>query len=395
MADDSNRVSMVKKHHEQANLNYNRPKYREARWERAVKVYTINLESKYVLIQGIPAVGASKELLELFALYGAINEYRILDDYPSEPFTEVYWIKFQRINSARSAKKKLDNRSFFGGILHVCYAPEFETVDDTREKFQERRKIMAKKTRELFGAQEKTYKTKVAPIADSSTKSSQEDSREAILVSSSAETTASSTNSSDPVRGLSHGINYSMYTMPSSTFNYPTLPPPPQHVHPYQYPPPPPPWELPRVPSAHATLPAYLQSFTPPPPPPIPPPPPPPSSPPKFHSVESPTSQEASANKSEVPRQEKGFPVYMSKVMIGPQHEEGSYSISTMSSLTGDDSLDKTAYTIRNKFQKLSGACQSTNNISSLSEQNVQLHIIQNPNESTPSSVSKKKRKRI
>ena len=38
MADDSNRVSMVKKHHEQANLNYNRPKYREARWERAVKV---------------------------------------------------------------------------------------------------------------------------------------------------------------------------------------------------------------------------------------------------------------------------------------------------------------------------------------------------------------------
>lgn len=63
--------------------------------------------------------------------------------------------------------------------------------------------------------------------------------------------------------------------------------------------------------------------------------------------------------------------------------------------MTGDDSLDKTAYTIRNKFQKLSGACESTNNISSLSEQNVQLHIIQNPNESTPSSVSKKKRKRI
>ncbi|RMX44859.1 hypothetical protein pdam_00020315, partial [Pocillopora damicornis] len=100
MADDSNRVSTVKKHHQQANLNYNRPKYREARWERAVKVYTINLESKYVLVQGIPAVGVKKELLELFALYGAIDEYRILDDYPTEPFTEVYWIKFQRINSA-------------------------------------------------------------------------------------------------------------------------------------------------------------------------------------------------------------------------------------------------------------------------------------------------------
>ena len=47
----------------------------------------------------------------------------------------------------RFAKKKLDNKSFFGGILHVCYAPEFETVNDTREKLQERRKIIAKKTR--------------------------------------------------------------------------------------------------------------------------------------------------------------------------------------------------------------------------------------------------------
>ena len=39
-----------------------------------LQVYTINLESKYVLVQGIPAVGATKELLELFALYGAIEE---------------------------------------------------------------------------------------------------------------------------------------------------------------------------------------------------------------------------------------------------------------------------------------------------------------------------------
>lgn len=47
----------------------------------------------------------------------------------------------------RVAKKKLDDKSFFGGILHVCYAPEFETLDDTREKLQERRKVIAKKTR--------------------------------------------------------------------------------------------------------------------------------------------------------------------------------------------------------------------------------------------------------
>ena len=177
---------------------------------------------------------------------------------------------------------------------------------------------------ELFGAQEKACTTKVAPIAASSTKRSREDFNETISASSSTETTASITDPSGPSRGLSHGINYSMYTMSSSSsFNYPTLPPPPQHVHPYQYPPPPPPWELPRVPSAHATLPAYLQNFPPPPPPPPLPPPPPPSPPPKFHSVESRTCHDTGANKSEVPRQGKAFTVYMSKVVIGPQLEEG------------------------------------------------------------------------
>lgn len=33
-------VSSVKKHHKQDKLSYNRPKYREARWERSVKVGT-------------------------------------------------------------------------------------------------------------------------------------------------------------------------------------------------------------------------------------------------------------------------------------------------------------------------------------------------------------------
>ena len=51
------------------------------------------------------------------------------------------------INSARVAKKKLDNHSFFGKPLHVCYAPEYETVQDTREKLHQRRKIIAQKTR--------------------------------------------------------------------------------------------------------------------------------------------------------------------------------------------------------------------------------------------------------
>ncbi|NWX18879.1 RBM48 protein, partial [Aegotheles bennettii] len=109
-------------------------------------VYTINLESRYLLIQGVPALGVMKELVEQFALYGAIEEYHALDEYPAEQFTEVYLIKFQNLQCARVAKKKMDERSFFGSLLHVCYAPEFETVQETREKLQDRRKYIAKAT---------------------------------------------------------------------------------------------------------------------------------------------------------------------------------------------------------------------------------------------------------
>ncbi|KFQ01048.1 RNA-binding protein 48, partial [Leptosomus discolor] len=110
------------------------------------QVYTINLESRYLLIQGVPALGVMKELVEQFALYGAIEEYHALDEYPAEQFTEVYLVKFQKLQCARVAKKKMDERSFFGSLLHVCYAPEFETVQETREKLQDRRKYIAKAT---------------------------------------------------------------------------------------------------------------------------------------------------------------------------------------------------------------------------------------------------------
>ena len=45
------------------------------------------------------------------------------------------------------AKIKMDDQPFFGSQLHICCAPEFETVEETREKLQERRKVIAKKTR--------------------------------------------------------------------------------------------------------------------------------------------------------------------------------------------------------------------------------------------------------
>ncbi|XP_008288690.1 RNA-binding protein 48 [Stegastes partitus] len=133
------RVPEVYKHHEQRKVCISRPKYREGRKDKAVKVYTINLESRYLMVQGVPAIGVMTELIQLCALYGAVEEYRPLDEYPAEEFTEVYLVKFQKLTSARAAKRHMDEKSFYGGVLHVCYVPEYETVEDTRLKLQDRR----------------------------------------------------------------------------------------------------------------------------------------------------------------------------------------------------------------------------------------------------------------
>ncbi|XP_026155764.1 RNA-binding protein 48 isoform X2 [Mastacembelus armatus] len=135
-------VPEVYKHHEQQKICVSRPKYREGRKAKAVKVYTINLESRYLMVQGVPAIGVMAELIQLCALYGAVEEYRPLDEYPAEEFTEVYLIKFQKLTSARAAKRHMDEKSFYGGVLHVCYVPEYETVEDTRHKLQDRRRYV-------------------------------------------------------------------------------------------------------------------------------------------------------------------------------------------------------------------------------------------------------------
>nr|KAF6470215.1 RNA binding motif protein 48 [Molossus molossus] len=144
MASSGGELGGLFEHHVQRAVCDTRAKYREGRRPRAVRVYTINLESRYLLIQGVPAVGAMKELVERFALYGAIEQYNALDEYPAEDFTEVYLIKFMNLQSARTAKRKMDEQSFFGGLLHVCYAPEFETVEETRKKLQERKAYIAR-----------------------------------------------------------------------------------------------------------------------------------------------------------------------------------------------------------------------------------------------------------
>lgn len=38
----------------------------------------------------------------------------------------------------------MDEKSFYGGVLHVCYVPEYETVEDTRLKLQDRKRYVVR-----------------------------------------------------------------------------------------------------------------------------------------------------------------------------------------------------------------------------------------------------------
>ncbi len=51
--------------------------------------------------------------------------------------------------SCRFAKRRLDDTTFYGGALHICFAPEFESVAETRGKLQERRRVIAARVRKL------------------------------------------------------------------------------------------------------------------------------------------------------------------------------------------------------------------------------------------------------
>lgn len=56
-----------------------------------------------------------------------------------EAFTDVYHVKFIKVQTARLAKRYLDAQEFYGGILHISYAPEYEAIDELRQKVSQRK----------------------------------------------------------------------------------------------------------------------------------------------------------------------------------------------------------------------------------------------------------------
>jgi hypothetical protein len=142
-------------HHIKDNVCLNRPPYRNGKKLRAVKVYTIAQESKYLLIQNIPSIaGVVEQLLPYFNQYGKIEQYWKLDGYErkdpkdGDQFFDTILIKFLQIHQARLAKCRLDDMNFMGSNLHICYAPECESLEDLREKMTERRTVVQHKSKQ-------------------------------------------------------------------------------------------------------------------------------------------------------------------------------------------------------------------------------------------------------
>lgn len=118
----------------------------------AVCVYTVCDESKYLVVRNVPALGCGDELGTLFSTYGPLEECKPMDAEDCEEYTDVFFIKFSQVSNARFAKRKLDESAFLGNRLQVSYAPQFESVEDTKEKLEVRRKEVLGRIRSPAGS---------------------------------------------------------------------------------------------------------------------------------------------------------------------------------------------------------------------------------------------------
>ncbi|CAG4970175.1 unnamed protein product [Colias eurytheme] len=136
-------------HHEQQSLCMTRLPYRQGRKLTAVKAYSITKESNHLLIFGVPSLNLRQETKALFTKFGKLLQFAISTQHPAEMFTENYHAQFEKIQSARLAKKMLDAKNFYGGSLHICYAPELETLNETKEKLLQRKRDVIFRLRNL------------------------------------------------------------------------------------------------------------------------------------------------------------------------------------------------------------------------------------------------------
>lgn len=113
------------------------------------QVYTVNNESNHLLIFNVPSLNLRQETKSLFSKFGKLISFTVTAKHTIEPFTETYHAVFENIQSTRLAKKMIDTKNFYGGSLHVCYAPEFESLSQTRQKILQRQRNVVSRLNNL------------------------------------------------------------------------------------------------------------------------------------------------------------------------------------------------------------------------------------------------------
>ncbi|KAH8372148.1 hypothetical protein KR093_010170 [Drosophila rubida] len=132
-------------HHKRFEYCTTRLQYRQGREVKAVKVYTAASESRHMLIFGVPKINLHTNIKNKLQSFGKLLSCTcVTSEFAKsmelEAFTDVFAVHFERLEQARRAKRQLDAKQFYGGILHISYAPERETLQELREKFVQRRK---------------------------------------------------------------------------------------------------------------------------------------------------------------------------------------------------------------------------------------------------------------
>uniref|UniRef100_A0A2M4BZC6 Putative rna-binding protein 48 n=2 Tax=Anopheles marajoara TaxID=58244 RepID=A0A2M4BZC6_9DIPT len=149
-------------HHVRRKYCENRPLYRRSRQLTAVRAYSVANESRHLLVFGVPQIELQREVRQLFARIGPLEKVENVtaawqqqhtgqdqeaDPLVLEPFTDVFHVCFKKLEKARRAKRALDAHNFYGGLLHISYAPERETVEELRAKLAQRRSEVRYRTK--------------------------------------------------------------------------------------------------------------------------------------------------------------------------------------------------------------------------------------------------------
>ncbi|XP_067631450.1 RNA-binding protein 48 [Eurosta solidaginis] len=137
-------MSDILPHHVRQEYCHNRLQYRKGRRLRAVKVYTAANESRHLLLFGVPKINLKQEVKCKLQRCGQVEALHTVTEEMSkkvelEAFTDVFHVKFDKVQAGRLAKLYLDAQEFYGGILHISYAPEYETMDELRQKLLQRK----------------------------------------------------------------------------------------------------------------------------------------------------------------------------------------------------------------------------------------------------------------